>query len=410
LSTPENDSEYLAIAEAVTQHADWKEALDSVVAIVRAEFIFDNLALYMAEEQTSNLTEIVYARAVGRGQSAGADAAWGAEIAGQVMEREEVVVHEPNHAGTAAASPKKRKKSDRLAEAYLLGVPIRTSVGIRGAVVFVRFGGPKYRIEHIQHARYIAAQFAGLFERKKLAEDICALEETRRLLALQDDFIATISHELRTPLGFIKGYSSTLLRQDTEWDEATRREFLTIIDEEADHLTTLIENVLESSRLQSHTLPMKFQPARLDIVIRDTATRAQARFKDMQVQFEFAVKPVIGIDNVRMAQVFENLFSNAAKYAPGASITISLTEISGYYQIRFADTGPGIAPDHLNNLFKRFFRVPGQGGTGSGLGLFICEKIINAHGGRISVESQPGRGTTFLIDIPVDSSKQPEGD
>lgn len=400
MSKHEDISDCLTIAEIVTQQSDWKEALDSVIAVVRSVFIFDNLALFVAEEEFSTLTEIVYARAVGRGQSAGPDTAWGVEVANQVMERNDIILHEPS---------KNQKSDDRLAAAHLLGLPLRTSFGLLGAAVFIRFGGPAYTLEHIQCARYIATQFSGLFERKKLNEDIRALEDARRLLALQDDFIATISHELRTPLGFIKGYSTTLLRTDTEWDESTRREFLTIIDEEADHLTTLIENVLESARLQSNTMPMKFQPVRLDTLIRDTTTRAQARFKEMQVKFEFAVKPVVQVDNVRLSQVLGNLFSNAAKYAPGAVITIGLTQRKGFYQIRFADNGPGIAPEYLPNLFKRFFRVPGQGGSGSGLGLFICEKIIDAHSGKISVKSQPGKGTIFLIDLPVEAGVRAEG-
>jgi signal transduction histidine kinase len=370
-----------------------------------------------------SLTEIVYARAVGRGQSAGADAAWGVDIATQVMERNDVVLQKPQrrrgnvsadgnanqqspagYLAQEAVQGRAAAKSTRLGEAYLLGLPLRTSTGLYGAMVFVRFGGPAYSDEHILHARYIAAEFAGLFERKKLNEDIRALEEARRLLALQDDFIATISHELRTPLGFIKGYSTTLLRQDTEWDETTRREFLTIIEEEADHLTALIENVLESARLQSNTLPIKFQPTRLDTLIVETASRAQARFKDMQVNFDFSVRPVVQVDSVRIAQVLSNLFSNAAKYAPGASISIFLSEIPGYYRIRFADNGPGISPEHLPHLFNRFFRVPGQGGSGSGLGLFICSKLIIAHGGKISAESEFGMGTAFLLDLPVVSA------
>ncbi len=397
----ENIPDYLIIAEKVIQSSDWKQALDSVLDVVRSVFIFDNLALFITEKVASGENEIVYARAVGRGQTAGADTAWGTEIATQVMKRNEIIVQEPTS---------KQTDDDRLINAYLLGLPLGTSSGVQGAAVFVRFGGPAYTAEHILHARFIAAQFAGVFERKKLIEDIRALEEARRLLALQDDFIATISHELRTPLGFIKGYSTTLLRQDTEWDEATRREFLTIIEEEADHLTTLIENVLESARLQSNTLPMKFQAARLDTLIFDSATRAQARFKDMHVDLEFAVRPVVQIDTVRISQVLGNLFSNAAKYAPGTPISITVTEKSGIYRICFADSGPGIQPEHLPNLFKRFYRVPGQGGAGSGLGLFICEKIIEAHGGKISVESEAGMGTVFLIDLPFSQSTHFAGD
>jgi signal transduction histidine kinase len=401
MTNPENIPDYIVIAEKVSQDGDWKQVLNSIIDVVRSVFIFDNLALFIIKEEASGFNEIVYARSIGRGQTAGADAAWGAEIANQVMARNDIIVDEPTLA---------QQNDDRLVNAYLLGLPLRTSSGMLGAAVFVRFGGPAFTTEHILHARYIATQFAGLFERKKLNEDIRALEEARRLLALQEDFIATISHELRTPLGFIKGYSTTLLRQDIVWDESTRREFLTIIEEEADHLGTLIENVLESARLQSNTLPMNFQPARLDTLLFDTATRAQARFKEMQVTFEFSVRPVVLIDSVRIAQVFGNLFTNAAKYAPGAAISIGLTDESGFYRIRFADSGPGILPEHLPNLFKRFYRVPGQGGVGSGLGLFICEKIIDAHGGRIYVESQPGMGTTFLIDLPHIQNAHSEGD
>jgi len=392
--------DYLAIAVAVTEKSDWKEALDSVMTIVRSIFIFDNLALYLAEDNSSDLTEIVYARAVGRGQSAGAEATWGVEIANQAMSSNKIIIQEP---------PEGHDNSDRLASPYLLGLPLRTADQVIGAAVFVRFGGPAYTPPQIQRVQYIATQFSNLLERKILREQIRSLQEARLVIALQEDFIATISHELRTPLGFIKGYSTTLLRQDTEWDEATRREFLGIIDEEADHLSILIENVLESARLQSNTLPMSFQNVRLDSIIRDTALRSQARYKDTDVSLAFAVTPVVQADGVRLAQVLTNLFSNAAKYAPGSPISISLTNEKSYYRIRFSDKGPGISPEHTEHLFQRFYRVPGQTGTGSGLGLFICKKIIEAHGGSISIESQPGEGTTFIIDLPANMKNNSKG-
>lgn len=392
MMTEEHIPDILALAEAVTQNPDWKQALDSVMAVVRSVFLFDNLALYILENGSSELTEIAYARAVGRGQSAGADAAWGAEIASQVISQMGMVVQMPE-------TPPSRE--NRITEPFLLGLPLRTYEGLLGALVFVRFGGPEYTPAQIQRAQYIATQFSALFVRKKLMEEVSALEKARRLLEMQEDFIATISHELRTPLGFIKGYTTTLLRKDTNWDEETRREFLQIIDEEADHLNELIENVLESARLQSNTLPMRFQPVRLDALIRDTLVRSQARYKDMNVRLDFSVAPTVIVDSVRIAQVLENLFSNANKYAPGAPVTIYLTQIKDFYRIRFADAGTGIAPEHLAHLFQRFYRVPGQGGSGSGLGLFICKQIIEAHGGKISVESTLGKGTTFVIDLPI---------
>ncbi len=434
--------DYLAIAVAVTQKSDWKEALDSMMAVVRSVFMFDNLALYVAEEGSADLTEIVYARAVGRGQSAGAEASWGVEVATQVMARNEMIVLESSAPATSAGAkgaalrrePSRGtsraeeallrsvaganmpavageggRKSNRLAFPYLLGMPLRTADKVIGALVFVRFGGPAYTPAQIQRVQYIATQFSSLLERKTLREQINALQEARLVIALQEDFIATISHELRTPLGFIKGYSTTLLRQDTEWDEATRHEFLTIIDEEADHLTTLIENVLESARLQSNTMPINFQTVRLDAVVRDIALRSQARYKDMQIGLNFAITPVIRADSVRLAQVFTNLFSNAAKYAPGSPISISLTKEGSVYRLSFSDKGPGISAEYLPHLFQRFYRVPGQTSTGSGLGLFICKKIIEVHGGMIVVESQPGMGTTFIIDFPVETNTTSKG-
>jgi len=392
---------YLSIAEIVTQRGEWRKALDDVLALVYSIFIFDNLSLFAMEGQEKSLTEIVYARAVGRGRTAGADAPWGVEIANLVIERNDFILQEPNP---------NHLTGDRLKDAFLLGLPLRTSTGLYGAIVFIRLGGPAYSTEHVLQARYIASQLAGLLERKKLNENIKTLEEARRLLALQDDFISTVSHELRTPLGFIKGYASTLLRQDTQWDESTRREFLIIIEEEADHLSVLIDNVLESARLQSNTLPMKFQQTRLDTLIIETSARAQARAKGLQVGFDFQVKPIVVVDSVRIAQVFNNLFSNASKYAPGAPISISVVKMNSFYRIRFADSGPGIQSEHLPHLFKRFFRVPGVTGSGSGLGLFICNKIIEAHGGNISVESEPGYGTAFLIDLPLDPIAYSEGD
>ncbi len=392
--TEEHIPDILALAEAVTQQPDWKQALDSVMAVVRSVFLFDNLALYILENGSAELTEIAYARAVGRGQSAEADAAWGAEIASQVIARAEMVVKTPD-------APPSRK--NRIAAPFLLGLPLRSYAGLLGAVVFVRFGGPEYTPAQVQRAQYIATQFSALFIRKKLTDEVGALENARRLLELQEDFIATISHELRTPLGFIKGYTTTLLRKDTNWDEETRREFLQIIDEEADHLNELIENVLESARLQSNTLPMRFQPVRLDSLIRDTMVRSQARYKEMEVRLDFSIAPTINADSVRIAQVLENLFSNANKYAPGAPVTIYMTQNKDFYRIRFADAGAGIPPEYLANVFERFYRVPGQGGSGSGLGLFICEQIIEAHGGKISVESILGKGTTFAIDLPITS-------
>jgi signal transduction histidine kinase len=289
---------------------------------------------------------------------------------------------------------------------YLLGLPLELP-NRRGALLFVRFGGPEYSPSQLPIASLAAVQAARVFERRSLVENQAQLELARYRAQLQDDFIATISHELHTPLGFIKGYSTSLLRSDTTWDEATQREFLTIIDEESDHLVELIDRMLDSARLESGSMPMDFQPVRLDSLIRDIVQRIHSRQKSLEVELELITAPPIQADSVRLTQVFNNLFENALKYAPGAKITISLQCYEHRQVVTFSDQGPGISPEHLQFLFERFYRVPGQSGKhGTGLGLFICRQIIQAHHGQISVKTMPGKGTAFHIELPVRQANQ----
>jgi signal transduction histidine kinase len=382
--------DYLGIAEIVTKTNDLKTTLDNLIKAIRSGFIFDNLALYRAEPDSS-LSEVIYARAVGRGKKAEADAAWGEKIANQVMGNGKMVLQQPEKYDTRA---------DRMGQVGLLGLPLRTPDRLAGVLVFIRFGGPAFTPEHVDQAKYIATQVSLLFERYVLLGELSQLDDARRTMQLQQDFISTVSHELRTPLGFIKGYSTTLLRNDTTWDVATQREFLTIIDEEADHLTALIENVLESARLQSNTLPMNFQPSRIDSIIRDVVMRTQLRYKDIEIKVDLPAI-LVQADSVRITQVFENLVINAIKYAPGSPIIINAKQEKEDLHITVTDYGPGIAPEHLTHLFDRFYRVPGQSASGTGLGLFICRQILLAHKGKIWVESTQGEGTTFHILLPI---------
>lgn len=388
----ERTPDYLAIAEAVTQNGDWKSALNSLVAVLRSVFLFDNIALFL-KKADDHFDEIVFARAIGRGRASEADAAWGEKIASNVMRQNAMLLEEP--AADVAAN-------NRMKRPYLLGLPLRTPEQVVGAIVFVRFGGPIYEPDQVQRAQYIATQISALFERKLLKDQISELEKARRQVQLQEDFITTISHDLRTPLGFIKGYATTLLRPDTEWDNETRREFLTIVDEEADRLSVLIENVLEAARLQSHTLSIHFQPMRLESVISDVILRNQDRYPELIIETHFQKCPPIEGDAVHIARTLDNLINNAVKYAPGSPITLRLWEEFGRQVIAVSDQGPGIDAAHLPFVFDRFYRVPGQSGVGTGLGLFICKQIIEAHHGEIMVDSTPGKGTTFFIRLPVE--------
>lgn len=382
-----------SIFQEVQEKQDWKSALDTLFVSLRGSFIFDNVAIYLEEPRTRGW-EVAYARAMGRGKNAEADAVWGESLANEVITKRQMVLKEPKPGFVS---------KDRLAMAYLLGFPLFIGAKLGGALVFIRFGGPAYSELHIETAALQAFWAAALIERRDLQQARSELDSVQRQMRLQDDFVSTISHELRTPLGFIKGYSTSLLRLDTKWDEATQREFLNIIDEEADRLTRLIEDMLESARLQSKTLQFKFSPVRIDALVRDVATRINTHHPELKINFDIEPPPQIRADGLRLSQVFENLFSNAIKYANGSGVTISTRTNADKVRITFADKGEGIPEDYLPFVFERFYRVPGERTvTGTGLGLYICKQIVMAHHGNIWVESVLDEGTTFFIELPVD--------
>lgn len=391
-----------AISRAVAKAIEVEAALDEVTRLARTVFIFDSIVLY--EQRPSAGLEPTFARAIGRGRFLEAELTWGEYVAndayntGKTVIREEQIPDEENGS--------KSERIDRTSIRFFLGFPLTLGDQVVGALVFVRFGGPIYTQDQINLAEFIALHVAQLLGYRQLVERVANLEARRRLDEMQDDFIATISHELLTPLGFIKGYATTLLREDIDWDQNDRREFLNIIDEESDRLRELIDNLMDSSRLQAGTLRMSFQPVRLDTLLRDISLRAKTRHEPLNINLELGVTGLqIEADPTRLAQVFENLLNNAYKYASGSSVTIKLDqEDENTLLVQFIDEGPGIAPEHIDHVFKRFYRVPDQTTSirGSGLGLYICRQIIQAHQGHIHVSSEYGKGTTFSIRLPIE--------
>ncbi len=391
-------SHLVAISQAIKQAKEVKPALDSIVNLVRTIFIFDNLVLYLYDGMNDSM-DVSYARAIGRGSKAGADVSWGEAIATQVQKQRKTIVEEttPNPA------------HDRLQQPAILGIPLELHGIFFGALVYIRFGGPSFTPENIQLGEYIAWQISLLVQRQQIQEANLVLESRNKLLQFQDDFMSTISHELRTPLGFIKGYSTSLLRNDTEWDQQTQREFLHIIDNEADHLQHLIDNLLDSSRLQSGHMQMAFELVLLDHLLEDVITRSRLHYPDLQINLvvNTPITPIRGDPN-RLTQVFDNLIANAAKYAPGKEVAVIIHQDENQLVIQTMDKGPGISPDDLPYVFNRFFRSSQQATAvrGTGLGLYICKQIIEAHHGQITVVSQPGVGTTFTVGLPRQHSQE----
>lgn len=398
---PEELEAVYAISRAVAQAVNLDSALDEIIHLARPVFIFDNMVLYLKKGEEA--LEPAYARAIGRGRSHEADLAWGETTAHQALQTNQVAI---------LIEKMENFETDRTRLRYSLGLPLSWgSENALGALVFIRFGGPSFKPDQIRLSEFIAVHVAQLMGHTYLVQRVASLEAERRLNRLQEDFIATVSHELLTPLGFIKGYATTLLRDDIDWDSNTRQEFLSIIDDEADRLRELIENLMDSSRLQAGTLRMSFQPLRLDTFLKDMVLRAGSRNEEIQIYLDLKINGLqIQADPTRLAQVFDNLLSNAIKYAPGAQVKITLAKESEQAQMTVSDNGPGIASENLKNLFNRFYRVPSNNVTvrGTGLGLYICRRIIQAHGGEITVESVLGEGTTFHIYLPLEMKEVTE--
>jgi PAS domain S-box-containing protein len=235
------------------------------------------------------------------------------------------------------------------------------------------------------------------------------ITRSREAEELRSTFVSVISHELQTPIAIIKGYASTLAREDAHWDAATARERLGAIEEEADRLSHLVQNILYASRIQAGGL--KMEPEELDLgeVTRSVARRFRAHSPTLDISVRLPSRfPLVMADRERIEEVLMNLLDNAVKYSNREREGLTRVDVRGQVTddeviISVRDEGEGIPLREQTHIFDRFARLENTADRrtqGAGLGLYICRAIVAAHGGRIWVRSELGRGSNFSFSVP----------
>jgi PAS domain S-box-containing protein len=261
---------------------------------------------------------------------------------------------------------------------------------------------------HYQGREAILGNLMDITERKYLERKVIEYEE---LSKMKSDLLATVSHELRTPLATIKGYSTMMLDYFSKLTSHEKSDYLKSIDHSTDRLAILVDNLLDTSRMEAGLLKLEKAPASISKLIRGAVTEARIRDNEHHIVTSLSKKlPKLNIDTKRIRQVLDNLIDNAIKYSPkGTEVAISTRQVDQEFLFRIADQGSGIPAEELSNIFDRMYRIEqrlSSGVEGIGLGLYICRRLVEAHGGRIWVESQLGKGSTVYFTLPIDNAAQ----
>jgi signal transduction histidine kinase len=236
------------------------------------------------------------------------------------------------------------------------------------------------------------------------------LTEDRALDQMRSDFVATVSHELRTPLAAIYGAAVTIRRQDLVLDDELRDRLLQVIEKESNRLADIVNDVLLASHLDSGQLRLDLETVNPAVVTESVVEAARTHLPaGVTVELDAPRRlPQVVADEQQLRQVLVNLVENAVKYSPdGGPVTVRLTSEPGHVQWAVSDQGLGIPVGERRRVFEKFYRLDphmtrGIGGTG--LGLYICRELVRRLGGRIWVDTNGGKGSTFFVQMPVAKS------
>ena len=281
-----------------------------------------------------------------------------------------------------------------------LAAPISVEGHKFGVLLLETITGPAVFTEaDIPFVQTLADLIALSIDRARLTAKAASIREARETERMRSELMAALSHELRLPLTAIKGYTTALLMDEVEWDPEKRVEFLGLIDAECDNMQVLLSDILDSALTDVNQLAIDARPVRLHRMAQEVSNEMQLRTKLHRLVVDLpADLPIVAVDPHWIKQVFRNILDNAIKYSPeGGLIVIRGETRPEDVVVSIADQGFGISPENMIPLFEKYFRVIPSDDyhvPGSGLGLPIARAIIEAHGGRIWIESREDQGTT----------------
>ena len=302
-------------------------------------------------------------------------------------------------------------------EAQLVGLGLRSRLtapllvgsGSVGLISFGRRDPDAFTSEEVELVSLIGRLAATAVQNIRAYDaERRTVEELRRLSALRADFVSLVSHELRSPMAAVIGAAQTLEQRWRGLSHEQRASFLALIAGETSRLADLIEDVLDTSRIEGGTFTYRFD----DVDIGELAEEAvaSASVGQDEVSIRAVVRrplPNVRGDRMRLRQVLANLIDNAVKWSSsGESVEVDVSSTNGRVVIGVRDRGPGIPRDEHGMIFEKFGRATGGAGrSGTGLGLFIARSIAEAHGGTVEVRSVPGEGSTFTLALPAHASR-----
>jgi two-component system phosphate regulon sensor histidine kinase PhoR len=294
----------------------------------------------------------------------------------------------------------------------LVGTPIEQAIGHPAALEALDRGG-RDAVEGVEltglggSRRHWLMRSAPLADRRSLIRFVDR-SEARAAEQMRVDFVANASHELRTPLATLIGYTETLREQSDAIDPDTRERFLAVVHDEARRMQHVVEDLISLSRIEAEKFTAPTDAVALEPLLTQALAGAarMARERSSEIVSEVSANlPDIAADRGQMLQLLDNLLTNALRYGePGTPVTVVAQAEGAMVHLSVADQGEGIAPEHVARVTERFYRVDTSRSRslgGTGLGLSIVKHIVERHRGRLSIDSEIGRGTTVHVLIPV---------